>query len=144
MKDRPTDDRGTASRSADARGDTGTGADAHRTAAREPGGAGDVGGIPSTVDTGMRDKLGARKDATIQRPIGRAHVDDPAPDRARDSAREPAPDVAAGGTDRPASASASPREAAADEEGPVESLGKAVSETVTGAPRSTPDAPRRR
>jgi hypothetical protein len=91
-----------------------------------------TGGIPTTVDSGIRDKLGGSPNAAARRPIGRAHASDEDVD------------ATAGGSDRPAGSNPSPREAAADEEGPVESLGKAVSEAVTGAPRSTPDAPRRR
>ena len=119
-----------AGRSADARGDTGTGADALRSRP-DVGSEADVGGMPSTVDAGMRDKLGDRGDATTNRPMGREHV------RPRADAGEPDSTAAA-------PAAGDPRAAAADEETPLESLGKAVSEAVTGSPRSTPDGDRRR
>jgi hypothetical protein len=127
MKDRPAPapERHTAGRSADARGDTGTAADDHRMGGR-PRDERDVGGMPSTVDAGMRDRLGTPGDATTQRPVGREPVQD-------GEARQPP----GGRAVQPAPGS-SPRPAAADEEGPLESLGKAISEPVTGAPRSTP------
>jgi hypothetical protein len=130
-RDRAPSSPSSARRSADARGDTGTDADALRSRP-DVGAAGDVGGMPSTVDAGMRDKLGDRADATTNRPVGREHVSRP---------REPAEST---GADRPTSPKAGDAHAAAaDEESPVESLGKAISEPVTGSTRSTPDVPRR-
>jgi hypothetical protein len=131
-RDRPPSSQSSARRSADARGDTGTDADALRSRP-DVGAPGDVGGIPSTVDAGVRDKLGDRADATMNRPVGREHVSQP-----------PEPAESTRAADRPTPPKAGDaRAAAADEESPVESLGKAISEPVTGSTRSTPDAPRR-
>ena len=115
-----------AGRSADARGDTG--ADADRLASGT-GATGDtrLGGIPSTTDTALSPSMSGSADLTSDGPLER---DRPA---GADTA-QPAP----AGADRPQAGTARrkrPRNAGQDEdrvgnEGPLESLGRAVSAPV--------------
>lgn len=117
-------DRETAGRSADARGDTGTDADFLAERA-EAGDVRDMGGIPSTTDSALSPSMSGSSDLASRGPIDRERPA-PMPDR-----RNPAAGQGRRRTDRPATG---PRH----KDGPLESLGKAVSAPVRGA--ADPDA----
>jgi hypothetical protein len=124
------DKRSTAGRGADARGDTGTQADAERRSPHSPQESGDVGGIPATVDAGVRDRLGgAPGEGAPGSTVDRRQVRG---DAASEDSR-PRPDSRGAGGQAGAGKPSSSDDKARDE-GPLESLGKSISESVTGSP----------
>ena len=128
--DKPSDrpERQTAGRSADARGDTGT--DAHTLAPQAGSATGDtrMGGIPSTADSSLSPSMSGSADISSDGPIDRERParDDGNMPPARDGSSAQRGDV-----ERPSGAEE-------HTDGPLESLGKAVSAPVRDA--ADPDA----
>jgi hypothetical protein len=121
-------DRSTAGRSADARGETGTDADTLAPRAGSATGDTRMGGIPSTADSSLSPSMSGSSDLGSDGPVDRERP-------ARDDGNMPPDRKRAGAkrddVERPSSA---PEHI----DGPLESLGKAVSAPVRGA--ADPDA----
>jgi hypothetical protein len=115
-------DRQTAGRSADARGETGTNADTLAPKAGAATGDTRMGGIPSTTDSSLSPSMSGSSDITSDGPVDRERParDDGnmPPQRDRSSAQR-------GDVERPGGSG--------HKDGPLESLGKAVSAPVRGA-----------
>jgi hypothetical protein len=116
-------DRQTAGRSADARGETGTDADFLAPRAGSATGDTRMGGIPSTADTALSPSMSGSSDITSDGPIDRERP-------TRDAGEEPS-SAGSAPTQRPRDERDAPERGRDD--GPLESLGKAVSAPVIDA-----------